>query len=200
MDSFPYIFSGKKLKKIFSLIQKVGIPKKVNPIYLQQLGFKSNNDLRLIPLLKSIGFIDSTGIPTKAWKIYRDLSKSKKVLATGVKKAYSTLFFDYPDANRKDNEALRTYFSASSDVGKDALDLIVRTFKTLCDLSDFESAPLEVTEEKITEPSKAALEEYVKTAKGLTLNINIQLQLPATDDVSIYDKLFSSMKKHLLSD
>ena len=33
---------------------------------------------------------------------------------------------------------------------------------------------------------------------GLTVNINLQLQLPATDDASVYDNLFSALRKHLL--
>jgi len=34
---------------------------------------------------------------------------------------------------------------------------------------------------------------------GLTININIQLQLPATDDASVYEKLFDAMNKTILA-
>jgi hypothetical protein len=34
---------------------------------------------------------------------------------------------------------------------------------------------------------------------GINLTINVQLQLPATDDNTIYEKLFEAMKKYLMS-
>jgi hypothetical protein len=33
----------------------------------------------------------------------------------------------------------------------------------------------------------------------MTVNINIQLQIPATDKAETYDSFFAAMKKHLLS-
>lgn len=45
------------------------------------------------------------------------------------------------------------------------------------------------------------LKESVKPTTSLhpiTININLQLQLPATENSNIYDQLFASLKKHLL--
>ncbi len=45
------------------------------------------------------------------------------------------------------------------------------------------------------------LKESVKptsSLKPITVNINLQLQLPATENSNIYDQLFASLKKHLL--
>jgi hypothetical protein len=32
----------------------------------------------------------------------------------------------------------------------------------------------------------------------MTLNVNIQLQLPATAESEVYEKLFAAMRKHLI--
>jgi hypothetical protein len=37
------------------------------------------------------------------------------------------------------------------------------------------------------------------TQNRMTVNINIQLQIPATDKADVYDSFFAAMKKHLLS-
>jgi len=34
---------------------------------------------------------------------------------------------------------------------------------------------------------------------GVTVNVNIRLELPATQDASVYDKIFESLKKHILA-
>lgn len=45
-------------------------------------------------------------------------------------------------------------------------------------------------------PTEKAAEIPTGT-RGVTININIQLQLPATEDATIYDSLFSALKRHL---
>lgn len=197
MTDFPYTMSPKHLRGFFLHIQRAGIPPKVTFKYLQQVGFKSSWDRRIIKILKFIGFINSSGVPNTRWKNYRDKSKAKKVLAVAVKEAYIDLFSTFPDAYRKDDEALQNYFSAHTNLGGRALRAVVDTFKTLCELSDFE-VPLKVpTEKEIPEePEK----RKKRVDREFALNINIQLQLPATEDASIYDKLFAALKKHLFPD
>lgn len=111
------------------------------------------------------------------------------------------LFKTYPDANRKDNEALRNYFSTHSKVGEKTLNLIVRTFKTLCELGDFESSDsvtvINGIKEEKTSENKSKVTKVIQQP-GMTVNINVQLQLQATDDAAVYEKFFAAMKKHLL--
>ena len=200
MTNYPYVFAIGKLNELFERIKKVGVPDVVNAKYLAQLGYKSNNDKRFVPLLKFLGFINSSGVPQNLWTVYRTNSKTaKRALAQAIKESYSQLFSDFPDANRKDNEALRTYFSANTTVGKYALDSIVRTFKALCVLADFEGVPIKITKKESPEKEKEAIFEEAEIAKKIVVNLNIQLQLPASDDPKIYDKLFEALKKHLFS-
>jgi hypothetical protein len=180
------------------------VPPKVSQDYLKSVGFKSSNDRYLIPILKALGFLDPSGSPTDRWRAYRDKGKAKGVLAAAITEAYSSLFETYPDAFRRDNEALRNYFSThSSNLNDSTLQLVVRTFKTLCESADFESP---AAAEEILEhaPAKArggkSLTPRQPTQGGdLTVNINIQLQLPATDDASVYEKLFEAMNKTILA-
>jgi hypothetical protein len=87
---------------------------------------------------------------------------------------------------------------------------MVRTFKTMADMADFESPAetlldieSEADEQEQQEEEKAG--EVIKckvitaTPNGMTVNINIQLQIPATDKAEVYDSFFAAMKKHLLS-
>jgi hypothetical protein len=83
--------------------------------------------------------------------------------------------------------------------------LIVSTFKSLAELADFEADAPEPAAAETDEPgtprSGPAFRSVAATAEGTApaVNINIQLQLPATEDGAIYEKLFAALKKHLFS-
>jgi len=198
MSEIPYTPLTGKIKRYFEKFQEVGIPPKVNTSWLKVLGFKSGNDVYILRVLRYIGFIDSSGVPTDFWKQYKDPTKSGVVLAQAIRQGYKELFETYPDAHRKDREALYAYFSSKTGKAKQTVDFMVNTFVKLCQLADFEKeAPISVPA-----PYRPKLRGVsFKSEKGVIseLHINIQLHLPATNDPTVYDNLFKSLKKHLLS-
>jgi hypothetical protein len=205
MAEFPYTPQPARIPKFFDHIQAARVPPRVTHKYLVAAGFKSSNDRYLIPLLRTLGFIDGSGQPTETWQEYRKKDQAKGVMGSAIRMAYSGLFEMYEDAWRKDREALNNYFSGETTVGETTVDLIVRTFNTLCDRADF-AASQEPSAAVARKPASArplgSREVVVQGTSGaadMTINLNIQLQLPPTQDAEVYDKLFESMKKHLLS-
>lgn len=62
------------------------------------------------------------------------------------------------------------------------------------------SVPITTTPAPIPTPTPAPLVQVPVTREGgVTLNVNIRLELPATQDATVYDKIFQSLKKHLLT-
>lgn len=199
MATAPYTPNPKYVKEFFETIQGLGIPPKVHQAYLVTIGFRSSNDRYLVRLSESLGFVDTAGKPTTKWSNFKDKSKAPKVMADAVKTAYADLYSTYPDAEKKDDDTLQNYFASTSGAADSVARLMVRTFKNLCDLADFEAVAVE---EHITTPTAPAMEKVSEIPLGVkpvTLNINIQLQLPATEDATIYEALFSALKKHLFS-
>ena len=179
------------------------MPPKVTQKYLVSTGFKSTDDRRLINLGRDLGFLDGAGVPTNRWRDYRDRTAAGSVLAGAVKETYENLFQMFPDAQLKDDEALRNFFSAETDLGKDAIDATVRTFKTVCGFADFDVEPSSQQPAQ-EESSTVTVREQPNLrlpgmATGMTVNINVQLQLPATDDPAIYENLFEALRKHLIA-
>ena len=199
MPSFPYMSNPAKIKQFLEHVQSASIPPKVTQNYLLSAGYKSKNDRPLIKIMEFIGFLDPSGAPTSVWRDYRAKAGATVVLAKAIQTSYVDLFAMYPDAFRKDDEALRNYFTPKTDVGESTINYIVLTFKNLCKLADFEGVSAEaVVSEPLTSPREEAAGIPTVTP-GLTVNINIQLTLPATDDESVYDRLFASLKRNLLS-
>lgn len=197
MKKAPYTPSPKNVKEFFQKIQSLGVPPKVNVAYLATIGFKSSNDRYLTGVAKSLGFVDTASSPTDRWKDFRDIAKAPKVMADAIKIAYADLFDTYPDAEKRDDQTLQNYFVPKFEVAASVAKLMVQTFKNLCEFADFGAVAVA---EPVTQPITPTVEkatEGLPSAKGVTININIQLQLPATEDVSIYNKLFEALKKHL---
>jgi hypothetical protein len=202
---YPYHVNTANVKRFLDHIQSAGVPDKVTFNYVESVGFKSSNDRALITIMKFIGFLSASGNPTETWRAYRNKSQSRKVLAAALRKGYSTLFTTYPDAQRKDNEALRNFFSSHTSVAEGTIAYMVRTFRTMADMADFGSPGEDLgtmtgseDENEIQEEKKIVKQKLV-TGNGMTVNINIQLQIPATDKAETYDSFFAAMKKHLLS-
>lgn len=210
--TFPYVASPDKLKSLVDkLAGDVGIPAKFDTKFLKSIGFTSSNDTRLLSAIKFVGLAEENGTPTKLWKALRGDSKS--AMASGVRQGYGALFDRYPDAHLKDDEALRTYFAAETALGGQAVAKTVRTFKAFCELSDFSQAGVAGTantsapkasspnltknkEETALDAGVSGLARQASGPGGLTVNLNIQLQLPADSSGDVYDKFFEAMRKN----
>ena len=197
MANFPYITNQQRVKKFFEGIPKKRVPDKVTLKYLKEIGYSSTNDRPLIPISKFVGFVDNAGVPTAKWQQYRDERRAKYILAEGIREGYSGLFNLYDDAYRKDEEALKSYFRENTTVSDSVVTLIVRTFKTLCEMADFSGDRMRArpTDSEITEKQTESPEPGLNE---IQMNINIQLTLPESKDPEVYELLFKALAEHVL--
>jgi hypothetical protein len=196
MVDFPYTPKPTGVVRFLGQIQSMGVPTKVTLSFVESVGFKSKNDRPIVPILKALGFLDGSAVPTDRWRDYRDRSHAPRLLAEGIREAYSELFAVYPDAYRRDDEALMDFFKSKTAVAEKTVRLMVRTFRSLCELADFQ-----LDEGKAAGRKEAEMQPTPSTTTRppwhpINLSVNIELVLPATKDGSIYDALFESLKKH----
>ncbi|SRR6266566_3499851 len=200
MTDFPYLTKTSAIKDFLEKIHETGVPAKIDQTYLPTIGFTSSNDRPLIPLFKFLGFLDKTGKPTELYQKYRAKKDASKILAKAIKDAYSGLFTTYPDASKRDVEALSDYFRTTTGKGTAVVKAVVSTFKALCENADFSTHGEIVEEEKVEEvvTKKKTGRTSISIGESPTITINIQLQLPVTESDTFYDKLFASLRKNLL--
>jgi hypothetical protein len=201
---YPYVQSPEKFTTFLKRLPEMGQPTKFDTKVLKSLGYTSSNDSRFIQTIKFIGLLDPTGVPTPLWREMR--ANARNALAKGLHKGYADLFSQYPDAHQRDDEALRTFFSAHTKLGVAAVAKVVSTFKAICQLADFSAARAGLEDESDIESGEAkaktgtklkAREATLIGGNGMTVNINVQLQVPADATGEIYDKFFEAMRKHL---
>lgn len=197
MAKYPYTLSPNRLKEFLQKLPSLGFLDKITQEKLAALGYKSSNDRAMIPIFKFIGFIDADGRTMDVYKKYRVRSQSGAVLASALRQAYSDVFATYPDAQNKDTEALRDFFAPSVEAGEAVLANTVYTFKAMCEVADFKGEAEEITVDTPKTPVDVK-KITIPQGSGVTVNVNIQIQLPPSENSEVYDKIFESLKKHVL--
>jgi len=206
MADFPYItVSGKRLKDFLAKIQVLGVPTtEVKPTWLSTIGFKGGNEYTLLRVLKFIGFIDASGKPTSRWTAYKNKTEAPKILTQAIHESYSKLFELYQEAHKASDANLMDFFSNTGKADPTVKKMVL-TFKTLCELADFEAAEKEPSPKQAeAAPTEEELKQQLEPAyrglgEGVTININIQLTLPETKDPEVYRSFFQALKNNLLN-
>lgn len=203
MADYAYTTVTGKIKDFLAKVRSTGRPPKLTQAHLKTLGFTSSNDMTLIGVLKFIGFVDASGIPTSIWNEYRG-AHHKTVLADAIRKGYADLFAVYPDANARTNTELAHVFSTSSSAGAQVINKTIQTFKALVEEADF-SAGSEPTETSLPSgplhhpaATTAARQPAPPSQTGSPeVHIDIQIHISPDSSHEQIDKIFESMAKHL---
>ena len=202
MAEFPYCTNSSSVRRCMEAIQNGAVPRRVSAKYLEGLNFRGSDVRSLSNILRALGFISASGLPTKRWRSYRDKAVAPGVMALALQEAYAELFDAYPDVYAKGDDALTSFFGSQTDVAPSTRRYMVRTFRTLCGLADFEANngadPAEAVDPAAPEAAATPPAPADSPRRELAVNLTVQLQLPATDDPRVYEALFSALRRHLL--
>lgn len=203
----PYINGYGVLSNLFTEIKKASVPPKVSRDLLSTaLGLKSSSYHAAIPLLKRLGFIDQANVPTEAYKNFRDDHQSGAVMAACVKEGYAELFAANEYAYKLSRDELVSKLRMITGAGEDdkVIPLVAGTFMELCKLADFDSciSPSKHTKVKAVESSPSPTIETkanIGVPANLGISYTINLNLPATTEIEVFNVIFRSLKEHILN-
>lgn len=201
-SEIPYLLTTKKLSTLFEKIKTAAEPERMTYELLKKLGFTSSNDRAFISLLKKLGFLDQEGRPTELYKDYRH--KGGAVLAEGIRYLYSEIFAIHENIQNEDRETIKGAISRVTGREAKYVDLMTSTFEALCELADFNevekdtSGPKEKEEVIGEDQNKIDQQLPPKVIKDLNFRYNIEIHLPATTEIAVYNAIFKSMKDYLL--
>jgi len=195
---YPYMMSNNKISKIINSLQTAEKPNKLTQKHLTNLGYTSTNDRAIIQLLKRLGFLTDDGSPSSQFDQLRDKALYKKTLASCVRELYKDLFAINTEIYKDSDENIKGAISRVTGGDEESVKRIYATFKTLCNIADFsqptvKEAPVKATtKENIPEQSN----NIIKPIES-EFHYNIQIHLPATTDISVYNAIFKSLKDNL---
>lgn len=207
MIEYPYMISNGKLPQIFEKIQSAATPEAFSYVFFKKLGFSSSNDRAFIPLAKRLDLLHQDGAPTEYYNRIKNKTEFAQVLAGRIKNLYNDIYSI--DTEIHDAQPAEIKGAMVRVTGKDekSVDRYYKTFKALTQLADFKSSPLtlsktDVTGEKKEEKKSDEKEQnYPKNPlvrqEMVNFHYNIQIHLPATTDIKIYNAIFKSIKENL---
>jgi hypothetical protein len=202
-----YTVAVGRVPDLFSKIRDGQAPDQVTQQLLKDWGFSSSNDRAFLPLLKALGFLSPEGKPTTLYHDYRDHSRSKGVMAQAVRNAYGDIFLIKEHPTEADKEAIQGKFKSYHNVSDHVASLMTKTFYSLLGMSDLKAATTQKHPPKGKDVEKEDAETTMaEDAKRHTLpqraglHYNIQIHLPATKDVEVYNAIFKSLREHLVED
>lgn len=206
-----YLLTTKNVDAFFNSILNAQAPSKFTNKFLEQLEFKSTNDRLFIGVLKALKFIDANSVPQERYFRFLDQTQSKQVLAEAITDAYSDLFAINTKANEMSSSEVKNKLKTLTQGGKSdtVLGCMANTFTSLCKYADFATRKnvtmmainkKEEAEEEHERPPSAQGMKHELINKQITteMHYNIQIHLPETRDIAVYDAIFKSLKEHLL--
>lgn len=190
-----------KLEEFFSKIRDGQAPPQFSQQYLKDIGFTSTNHRSYIKILKALEFLTPDGKPTKRYTDYRDHSASKTIMGEAIKEAYSDIFLIKENPTESDRATIEGKFKSYHNSSDLSAKRMANTFYALLAIADINSKPQKKKKEQPqktepkTEPEHSVPHPIIQSAPGL--HYNIQIHLPATKDVEVYNAIFKSLKEHL---
>ena len=216
-ENLPYSTSVGTLENMLEKIKTASVPDRFTQDFVStKLAMKGGTAASCIPFLKKMGFVASDGTPTDLYKEFRNPKKSRIAVGKAFKKLYQKLY------------EMNEYVHDATD--QDVLGLIVEctggekdsattkytlsTLNMLRRISDFDSEDeidVEVSEtlnnrtasiQPNTQPTHQfqIAPSHQHGGKGINLSYTINLNLPATKDIEVFNAIFKSLKEHLLGD
>jgi hypothetical protein len=192
--------STKNVPAILDKIIEGTAPGKFSTSHLKTIGFPSSNDRAIIPILKDLGFLSSDGTPTKRYHEYRNQDRSKTVLGEALREAYEDLFHVNAKPTKADRAAIQGTFKSVNNVSDRIADLQTMTFYAFLDKADVGGAKPRKDETKPLQDHQEGAEKSGAQPSGRSLQLrhNIEVHLPATKDIEVYNAIFKALKEHLL--
>lgn len=203
-----YVVGTRSLGKFIEAIRSAGVPARVTVEFLKTLGFKSSNDRPIIAVLKGIGFLDPNGAPTELYRRFRDPAQGPRVLASALRDAYSDLFLAHVDIHDQPIEKIKGIVATKTSKGDRVVTEIARTFQSLAKAADFsegngegqedQAERIEASGDKESEARGDGQPQRSELPTKVTgFHYNIQIHLPTTTDITVYNAIFRSLKEHL---
>lgn len=204
-ESIPYMGAYSTITKVLAKMKSAATPPRFTQDYLATtLGFKGGTPRPVVAFLKRVGFLGTDGVPTDLYKRFRNQGESGRAAAEGLRKGYAPLYEVNEYIHDADDETLKGVIVqvTGSDQDSSTVRAIVGSFKALRSFASFNGADPEsekdpVPVELVKSPAEPHSAHSAAPAR-LGLSYTINLNLPATSDIAVFDAIFKSLKQHLL--
>lgn len=204
--NLPYVVGTGSLVKALVKIQSAATPDRFTQDFLAtKLGLKGGAAKAVLPFLKRAGMLASDGAPTELYRRFRNTQQRGAAAAEALRIAYQPLYEANEYAHDLEDDELRGLIVQLTGVDENSrvLTATVASFKALREHATFDSEldDADEPEDQDFENQREEVEADRHAGEGVTgLNIGytINLHLPATSDIAVFNAIFKSLRENLL--
>jgi Family of unknown function (DUF5343) len=160
----------------------------------------------IIPILKATGLLSQTAAPTELYAQFQTDAGRSKAALLALKGGFSEIFRRNQYAHKAEESALIDVIVAITGLPKK--DGIVRSILTT--FQAFQDYAKQAREDVVADEqvdlgtaqgasSLPALDQTIESSGRIQLSYNINVVLPETTNVEVYNAIFKSLKANLLS-
>jgi hypothetical protein len=203
MATLPYITAPGNIERALLAIKAASTPDRVTQDFVKTiLKIPGGSGDQTTSYLRKLGFVNADGTPSEIYKKFRNSGTSASAAATALRQGYAPLFKRNEFMHALKDDELRGLVIEETGVGDDSNvpDLIVTAINTVKKFAKFDeekiepAAPVVSREITVQHPPPVA-----RTAKlGMNLSYTINLNLPATSDIAVFNAIFKSLREHLI--
>lgn len=203
----PYLQAYGNIKKALDKITKATVPPKFTQDFLATtLDMPGGGARPVIKFLKRAGLLTSEGTPTDLYKQFRNPSFRGAAAAQGIRNAYSDLYVANEYVHNASDKDLKGLIIQVTGLEEDSklIPAMVASFKTLKEYADFD-ADVGADLTQVIDEGKGgdtvgdqSQRRVLAEDGGLRLGYTINLNLPATTDIAVFNAIFKSLREHLL--
>jgi hypothetical protein len=213
MSSLPYVTAPGNIDRALRTIQSAATPPTVSQDFVKTiLNIPGGSGNQITSFLKKIGFVNLDGSPSETYKQFRNPSTAGKAAAEALKVGYAPLYTRNEYMHQLSDDRLRGLIIEETGQGDDSsvVSLILAAIKAIKKFANWSrgsadqtpppqpSLPAPVLETSRHEAPRAHQDPTKKV--GLNLSYTINLNLPATSDVAVFNAIFKSLKENLLEE
>lgn len=212
MANLPYVTAVGNVPKALNAIISAATPESVSGNFVKtMLKISGGSGDQMTSFLKKIGFANPDGSPSEIYKKFRNEATRGRAAAESLKIGYAPLYKRNEFLHELSDKDLKGLILEETGAASDSNvpGLILSCIKAIKQFAKFD----ENVEEDVEE-SQASLFPEVRTGSershvphvwpkgeggvGLSVGYNINLNLPATTDIAVFNAIFKSLKEHLL--
>lgn len=156
--------------------------------------------------LKKIGFVNADSTPSAIYTRFRNSGTSGAAAAAALRHGYAPLFKRNEFWHALGEHELRGLVLEETGLANDSptVTMILNSMKGLRKFATFE--PEGASPEKVEQPENTHVQlpaspmppQLPGQSLGLNIGYTINLNLPATSDIAVFNAIFKSLKENLL--
>lgn len=204
-EKLPYVVAYGVITKTLEKIKTAATPDRFTQDFLStKLSVKGGSAKSVIPFLKRVGFLGTDGAPTERYQRFRNPAATGGAAAEALKQGFKPLYERNEAAHSLKDSDVKGLIVEATGLEHDGstVKAILGSFKALRAFAKFDEG--EPVEENAASDEDAGSDTADEAADGrgsvgkLGLSYTINLNLPATSDIAVFNAIFRSLKEHLL--